>query len=55
MGNEPFKNYYSEEKINMKFNSDWMSFITDDTLISSLTIPGTHNSCANCSSWIGFG
>lgn len=40
------KSYYSESSNPKKLFEDWMKEIPDDVLLSSLTIPGTHDSCA---------
>ena len=40
------KSYYSESSNPKKFFEDWMKEIPDDVLLSSITIPGTHDSFA---------
>ena len=45
MGTYCEKHFCNSEKPN-KLNPDWMSKLPDNTKFSSLTIPGTHNSCS---------
>lgn len=50
MGNKCEAHFCSQKRPALE-NRDWMGTIPDDTLLSDLTIPGTHNSCG----FFGFG
>jgi 1-phosphatidylinositol phosphodiesterase len=54
MGGGKSKAYSLNSKIKIS-NPSWISNISDNETISSLSIPGTHNSCANISFWLGCG
>jgi 1-phosphatidylinositol phosphodiesterase len=55
MGNVGSNVGINTEKKIKNLNKNWMDRIDDGTLISEMSIPGTHNSCANCSKWTGMG
>ena len=38
--------FYSRSSSPKRLNEDWMSYILPTTLITNLSIPGTHDTCA---------
>ena len=46
MGSSQEKKPYNDSSIPTSYNLTWMQSIPDSTKLSSMTIPGTHNSCA---------
>ena len=39
-------NFYAQTSSPTRLNEDWMGFIVPTTLITNLSIPGTHDTCA---------
>ena len=39
-------NFYAKTSYPTRLNEDWMGYILPTTLITNLSIPGTHDTCA---------